>query len=92
MPKEAGEDVDKKLRSYKTNNWIMFHLIMIVASFYICMLLTNWGDASFVKSAIGAYSANESSFWIKIVLSWASCLLYIWTLIAPKILPNREFN
>ena len=33
----------KRLKDYKSNTYVYFHLIMILSSFYIAMLLTNWG-------------------------------------------------
>jgi hypothetical protein len=30
--------------------------------------------------------------WIKVVTSWVSNVLYIWTLVAPILFPNRDFS
>ena len=66
---------------------------MLVLSVYIVMLLTNWGDPSF-DSAIdfNLFQRNANSYWIKLIISWGSSLLYIWTLIAPAIFPGRDFS
>ena len=57
------------------------------------MLLTNWGNPSF-DSAIdfNLFQRNVNSYWIKLIISWGSSLLYIWTLIAPAIFPDRDFS
>lgn len=33
-----------------------------------------------------------TSVWVKICASWAGLLLYLWTLVAPLLLPNRDFS
>jgi hypothetical protein len=32
------------------------------------------------------------SVWLKIVSSWITICLYVWTIIAPIVLPNRDWN
>ena len=32
------------------------------------------------------------SVWVQVVASWCSGILYMWTLIAPICLPNRDFS
>lgn len=34
---------------------------------------------------------NYASTWIKMLSSWICAGLYIWTLVAPILLPDREF-
>ena len=35
---------------------------------------------------------SEAAVWIKICSSWMGLLLYIWTLIAPVLFPDRDFD
>jgi hypothetical protein len=37
-------------------------------------------------------NANAASMWIKIVSSWIGVALYGWSLVAPMILTDRDFN
>jgi hypothetical protein len=37
-------------------------------------------------------NANEASMWVKVISSWLCLALYTWTLVAPILLPSREFN
>jgi hypothetical protein len=37
-------------------------------------------------------NANEPAMWVKISSSWVCLLLYCWTLVAPLILRDREFD
>lgn len=32
------------------------------------------------------------SAWVKVVSSWITILLYVWTVVAPIVLPNRDWN
>jgi len=58
------------------------------------MVLTNWGipekaDESQKQSI--QIDQGMMSVWVKVVSSWITILLYIWTLIAPICYPEREF-
>ncbi|KAJ7999588.1 hypothetical protein DPEC_G00195970 [Dallia pectoralis] len=66
-------------------NYSCFHLMFCLASLYIMMTLTNW------YSPIGDYS-KWPVVWVKILSSWCCLLIYAWTLVAPIILPNRDFS
>jgi hypothetical protein len=44
------------------------------------------------NSTLKTLNANEASMWVKIISSWLCLALYTWTLLAPILLPNREFN
>lgn len=71
----------------KDKPWF-FHLIMLSASLYMAMLLTNWG----VGSTTGTSNTGAASMWIKIVTQWLTYLLYFWTLVAPLCCRNRDFS
>lgn len=62
---------------------IWFHIVMATGSVYMSMLLTNWGTVSGHKS--------EAQMWVSIASQWISMLLYVWTLVAPRFCPHREF-
>mmetsp|Transcript_11194 Transcript_11194/g.23296 ORF Transcript_11194/g.23296 Transcript_11194/m.23296 type:complete len:451 (-) Transcript_11194:75-1427(-) len=65
-----------------------YHLIMFSASLYMAMLLTNWG----VGTSSGTSTTGTTSMWIKIITMWLTYLLYLWTLLAPVCMPNRDFS
>lgn len=87
----AVEQIDSKLKIYQGNSFVVFHLIMLVTSVYISMLITNWGSPRVDADSSNAYQPTKLSFWVKISLSWVTALLYTWTLIAPKLFPQRSF-
>lgn len=37
-------------------------------------------------------SSNGVSMWVKIVAQWLTILLFSWTLVAPKLFPDRDFS
>lgn len=37
-------------------------------------------------------NSNTASVWVKIVSSWMCIIIYTWTLIAPALFPDRDFN
>lgn len=85
---ETNEELDDPV-TLKVNTY--FHAIMFMASMYMAMLLTNW--ASDLYSTDSRVSATgKSSMWVNIVCQWVTTGVYVWTLIAPKVLPNRDWD
>jgi len=80
------------LNIYQTNSFIYFHLILLFASCYVAMLLTNWGSPVLNGKQFQGFQAGDRSMWMKLGTSWAATVLYIWTLIAPALCPNRDFS
>ena len=78
-----------------TPQTITFQLLMIFATVYFAMLFTNWGNPTLFENqdTNGSFFANndKSSFWVKLVTQWCSILIYLFSLVAPILLPNRDF-
>ncbi|VUC33791.1 unnamed protein product [Clonostachys rosea] len=87
---DAGVDSTGDDERSKTQyNYTMFHIIFFLATAWVSTLLVlNWettkrdGDFASVGRTMGAS-------WVKIVCAWACHGLYIWTLVAPIVLPER---
>jgi len=89
---EAAEGTDASDEEVKQTS--RFHLFMACSAAYMAMLFTSWGvgDSADGQTAVPAsYDINQENLWIKIVTQWITALLYIWTLVAPYMLKNREF-
>ena len=71
---------------------ILFQALMILASVYYSMLMTNWGDPSVMDGTYGFFSENYTSYWIQMVALWTSQALYTFSLTGPICFPNREFS
>lgn len=68
-----------------------FHVMMAVSCMYFGTLLTDWGTASPEHGDISQYDVGWASAWVKVGTQWSIILMYIWTLIAPTVFPDREF-
>lgn len=44
------------------------------------------------NSNLETMNANVASMWVKIISSWLCITLYVWSLVAPILFPNREFS
>jgi len=73
-------------------NYTFFHMCFALASCYATMLITNWMIVT--QSSTEAYVIDRSvgSMWVKIASSWVAHLIYIWSLIAPVLFPNRIWS
>ncbi|XP_012227301.1 probable serine incorporator isoform X2 [Linepithema humile] len=70
-------------------NWSFFHLMFALATLYVMMTLTNWYKPN---SSLETLNANAASMWVKILSSWMCLGLYVWSLVAPAVFPNRDFS
>lgn len=70
-------------------NWSFFHIMFALATLYVMMTLTNWYKPN---SSLNTLNSNSASMWVKAISSWLCMALYGWTLVAPIVLPDREFN
>ncbi len=61
---------------------------MCLSSMYVGMLITNWGAANLTTNTL---QPTSFGFWVRVSMSWTTTVLYIWTLIAPKVFPSRDF-
>lgn len=69
-------------------SYTFFHLIFALASMYSAMLLSGWTSDSESPDLI---DVGWTSVWVRICTEWVTAGLYIWSLIAPLILTDREF-
>ncbi|KAK7449762.1 Membrane protein tms1 [Stygiomarasmius scandens] len=96
----VGENRDDE-RSGTRYNYSWFHVIFAMAAMYVAALLT---DAKFVSTkplpeadappSSGSGSdiyigQSEVAMWMRVVSSWICILLYIWSLVAPVVMPDR---
>jgi len=71
-----------------TYNYAWFHAVFALASMYIAMLMTGWGSGGEEKDLL---DVGWASMWVKIICQWATAGLYLWTLVAPALYPDRIF-
>ncbi|KAM6946882.1 serine incorporator 1 [Lycodopsis pacificus] len=79
------EDNEREMVQY---SYSFFHFMLFLASLYIMMTLTNW----YSPDADYTITSKWPAVWVKITSSWLCLALYMWTLVAPMILTNRDFS
>ncbi|XP_068603798.1 serine incorporator 2 isoform X2 [Brachionichthys hirsutus] len=72
-----------------TYSYSFFHVCLFLASLYIMMTLTNWYKPD---QAMETMQTAMPAVWVKISSSWLGLLIYLWTLVAPLVLPDRDFR
>lgn len=78
---------DEEARTFSLS---FFHTLFALASVYISMVVTNWGKLESTSS--WTTDRGKIPRWVNFGASWVVIVLYTWTLIAPLILKDREFN
>ena len=62
---------------------------MCLGVMYLGMLFSNWQSTDKIgRNLMG----NNFVFWVKVVGSWFTALVYIWTLIVPRLFLDRDFR
>lgn len=69
-------------------SYSFFHCCLLFASLHVMMTFTNWYRPGEARKMISTWTA----VWVKVCASWAGLLLYLWTLVAPLLLPQRDFS
>ncbi|KIH86870.1 membrane protein TMS1 [Sporothrix brasiliensis 5110] len=70
-------------------NYTMFHIIFFLATAWVATLLTMNYEDSTRDGDFATVGRTYWATWVKIVSSWGCYALYIWTLVAPVVLPDR---
>jgi serine incorporator 1/3 len=80
-------------RSSTQYNYSMFHIIFFLATSWVSTLLVlNHEDAT-RDGDFATVGRTYAASWVKIASAWACHALYIWTLVAPIVFPDRfEFS
>lgn len=85
----AGRAAHDDERASTQYSYAMFHVIFFLATAWVATLLTmDWDDS---KSGDGFATVGRTLWasWVKIVSSWVCYAMYLWTLVAPMVLPER---
>mmetsp|Transcript_5912 Transcript_5912/g.7775 ORF Transcript_5912/g.7775 Transcript_5912/m.7775 type:complete len:426 (-) Transcript_5912:96-1373(-) len=92
---ETSKDVETKEAPKETGaityNYAFFHLVFALGATYVCMLMTSWAAISGQDNETLHVDSGATSMWVKIVTSWIALAMYTWTVIAPVVLPDREW-
>jgi len=77
-----------------------YHFLMMTISLYLAMLITDWGVEHGESYDSGSGEAGDdprhnvgyASAWLKLTFTWVCSMLYLWTLLAPRICWWRDFD
>lgn len=87
--KEAGKEKKETEARPVSYSYTFFHLIFALASMYSAMLLTGWTSSSSESEEL--IDVGWTSVWVRICTEWVTALIYVWSLLAPLLFPDRQF-
>lgn len=86
---KEGAVVEESNKGF-SNSWKL-NAVLALISCWFAMTLTSWGSIE-----TGGDRANpevgEVSMWMLIASQWLFMVLYLWTLVAPRLFPDRDFS
>lgn len=70
-------------------NYALFHVIFLLATNWVATLLTQSLDPEAQDEDLAPVGRTYWASWIKIISAWVCYGIYLWSLIAPVVLPDR---
>ncbi|CAI0421026.1 unnamed protein product [Linum tenue] len=91
LPMDSKDDEHEEKEHAKpvSYSYSFFHIIFSLASMYSAMLLTGWSTS--VGESGRLVDVGWPSVWVRVLTGWATAGLFIWSLLAPILFPEREF-
>ena len=74
-----------------SNNWKLNIALAAVTCWY-SMVLTSFGAIAGADGTVANPQVGTINMWIIIGSQWCALLLYTWTLVAPRLFPDRDFS
>mmetsp|Transcript_149447 Transcript_149447/g.212492 ORF Transcript_149447/g.212492 Transcript_149447/m.212492 type:complete len:459 (-) Transcript_149447:101-1477(-) len=73
-----------------SNSWKL-NFVLATVSCWFAMALTGWGS---IQSGgnVADPLVGQTSMWMIIATQWFALTLYLWTLVAPRLFPDRDFS
>lgn len=81
-----NKDDEQGLTKY---SYTLFHVIFFLATTWVATLLTQNLDLETESMDFAPVGRTYWASWVKIISAWACYAIYMWTLIAPVLLPDR---
>jgi len=86
---DEDENGEENVKTF-SNSWKLNIILSVITCWY-AMSLTSWGSIA-NGGTLANPSMGRTSMWMVIASQWLMMLLYFWTLIAPRLFPDREFS
>jgi hypothetical protein len=87
-PAETAETTERS--SGPPVTWKLNLVLAVISCFYV-MALTGWGCIESGGTPANLDVSNVS-MWMIIASQWLVLVLYLWTLVAPRLFPDRDFS
>lgn len=65
--------------------------IFLLVSCYFAMVITNWATEQHGEESASP-TAGRAAMWLQASAQWIALALYLWTLVAPLVWPDRDFG
>jgi hypothetical protein len=90
---EPAAKVEDDEEGKVTYNYTFFHITFMLGAMYVFMLITDWQTISGIAHG-DDFKVDHGyvAVWVKLATSWLATALYIWTLVAPALFPDRDFS
>lgn len=87
---EEMEKAEENVPRNFSNSWKLNFVLASVSCWY-AMALTGWGS---IESGgnVADPLVGKTSMWLIVGSQWFILALYLWTLIAPRLFPDRDFS
>ena len=90
---EDEEKTEEQINRFECSELFYSHLVFMFGSFYTAMVLVSWDIVSQGEGAKYQTEVSIAAVWVKIVSQWFTFAVFIWCLLAPKILGRcRSFR
>lgn len=86
----AAENSDDANPNRLSNSWRL-NIALVAVVCWSAMSLTHWGEVQ-SNGTLANPSLGRVGMWMVIGSQWFVMTLYLWTLVAPRLFPDREFS
>ena len=88
---DTGNTAKDDERTSTQYSYALFHIIFFLATTWVATLLTQGFDPERADSAHDFEPVGRTYWasWVKIISAWVCYAIYVWTLVAPIVLPDR---
>jgi serine incorporator 1/3 len=87
-----NDKVSETNQTSKSSNAWRLNVALAVVSCWCAVTLTQWGVIQSNDGTIANRNVGHISMWVIIGSQWLVMTLYLWTLIAPRLFPDRDFS
>jgi hypothetical protein len=91
MDENPNSEAVTKSGTPSSNAWKL-NVALAVVSCWSAMTMTQWGVVQSNDGTIASRNIGRVGMWVIIGSQWLVMTLYLWTLVAPRIFPNRDFS